>query len=108
MSLPTMPRLLRIGRRRATLRAPEDTPPGSVALDRERATSGAVVATDASAEAPAGVAETDEMRRQRMRRAATIVAASLLVGAIASGAATVIARRIRQRARAASAQTRAS
>ena len=100
MSLPTMPRLPRIGRRRDALSVSEDTPPGATALDRERATSGAVDAMDASAETPAEMIETDEMRRQRIRRTATIIAASLLVSAIASGAATVIARRMRQRARA--------
>lgn len=105
MSLPTMPRLPRIGRWRDALRVSEDTPPGAAALDRERASSGATDALDTRDEAPAVVVETDEMRKQRMRRMATIIAASLIVSAIASGAATVIARRMRnQRARASGAQ----
>lgn len=102
MTLPTMPRLPRIGRRRDALSAVEDTPPGSAALSRARATSGATVARDTGAEASAVVVKTDEMRR---RRTATIIAASLLVSAIASGVATVIARRARlRRARGSDAQ----
>lgn len=94
MSLPTMLRLSRIGRRRDALGAVEDTPPGNVALGQARATSGATVARATGAEASTVVVETGEMR---MRRTATIIAASLLVSAIASGVATVIARRMRQR-----------
>lgn len=104
MSPPAMPRLPRIGRGRAALSVSEDTPPGGAALDRERATSGAVNAMDASAKVSAEVIETDQMRRQRARRVATIIAALLLVSAILSGVATVIARRAQQRARAPDAQ----
>lgn len=116
MSSPTTPRRPRLGRRNGVTSGSENTPPGSEIPARERITSGAAdartdalrAATGARAEAPATAVEviedveTAEMRQQRIRRIATIIAASLIVSAIASGAATVIARRIAQR-RAASA-----
>lgn len=111
MSSPTTPRRPRLGGRNGVTGGPEDTPPGSEAPARERVASGAAdartdamnAATATSAQAPAtaveviGDVETEEMRQQRIRRIATIIAASLIVSAIASGAATVIARRIAQR-----------
>lgn len=108
MSQPTMPRLPRTGRGRDALSVSEDTPPGGAALDHERATSGAVNAMDASAEAPAEMIETDEMRKQRTRRVATIIAVLLIVSAIVSGAAAALARRAQQRASASSASSASS
>lgn len=111
MPSPTTPRRPRLGRRNGITSGSENTPPGSAIPVREGIASGAAdaridalrAATGASAEAPASaievieVIETEEMRQQRIRRIATIIAASLIISAIASGAATVIARRIAQR-----------
>lgn len=110
MPSPTTPRRPRLGRRNGVTSGSENTPPGSAIPVHEGIASGAAdaridalrAATPASAIEVIEVIETEEMRQQRIRRIATIIAASLIVSAIASGAATVIARRIAQR-RAASA-----
>lgn len=81
MSQPTVPGMPRVERQRA-VSSDEGEPPMDAA---------ALAGAKASAEAP----EVMETPQQRMRRVATIIAISLIVSAIASGAATVLVRRAR-------------
>lgn len=84
MSQPTVPQMPRVEGQRATS-PDEGEPPTDVA---------ALAGAEMSAEAPEVMEETPQ---QRMSRVATIIAISLIVSAIASGAVTVLVRRARAR-----------
>lgn len=88
MTSLTIPRMPRLGRGRtipsvSTAEAPKDS------LDQ--------ALSDEGAASRIGAEVTVTEQRLRMRRMATIIAGSLIVAAIASGAATVVARQVARR-----------